>query len=333
MMEVKTVSLKDYSSLRVGGEGKLLEVRSVEELREAVAYAKGQNLRVHVVGGGTNSYFGNDLSNFLFIRMEIKGVDIEEKEEEVIVTVGGGEIWDDIVELAVDRGWWGIENLSYIPGTAGAAPVQNIGAYGAELSNSFVLLAALDTETMEEKIFTREDCRFGYRDSIFKYEEGKYVIFSVTLRLSKRAMPLLEYKPLDSLSIGTATLEEVRNLVIATRNEKLPDWRTYPNAGSFFKNAVIDLTAAEFIKPLYPDMPLIQVPGGYKVPTAWLVDHVAKMKGEKEGNLGTWPHQPLVIVNYGSVTADDIDAFAGKIREKVNEKTGIVLEQEVNRVG
>lgn len=332
-MDIRTVCLKDFSSLWTGGEGRIFEVSSVDELMEAVLYAKENNLTVSLLGEGTNTYFGDDLLGFLFVKMRIKGIDVEEGDEEVILTAGAGEIWDDVVELAVDKGWWGIENLSHIPGTVGAAPVQNIGAYGAELSNVFVSLTAFDMETVEEKFFTREDCRFGYRDSIFRSKKGRYAICSVTLRLSKRRIPFFEYKPLDTLPVDAATTQDVRNLVIATRNAKLPDWHEHPNAGSFFKNAVIDSNAAEFIKPLYPNMPLIQVPEGYKIPTAWLIEHVAEMKGVREEGVGTWPAQPLVIVNYGNATADEIDAFAGKIREKINEKTGIVLEQEVNRVG
>jgi UDP-N-acetylmuramate dehydrogenase len=317
----------------MGGKGELVEVFSIEELEEEVRYAKEVGRTPIILGEGTNTYFGESLSNFLFVRMRLRGIRIKEDDETVTLSIGAGEIWDEIVKLAVDKEWWGIENLSHIPGTVGAAPVQNIGAYGAELSNVFVSLDAFDMETMEKKTMTMEDCRFGYRDSVFKYEKGRYAICSVTIRLSKRRIPLLEYKPLDTLSVDTVTIREVRELVTRTRAAKLPDWREYPNAGSFFKNAVIDLSVAEFLKPLYPDMPLIQVPEGYKVPTAWLVEHVAEMKGVREGDIGTWPQQPLVIVNHGNATADEIDMFAGKVREKINKKTGIVLEQEVNRVG
>ena len=275
----------------------------------------------------------NDLSNFLFIKMNLRGVDVQKEDEDVYLIIAAGEVWDDIVELSVDKGWWGIENLSHIPGTVGAAPVQNIGAYGAELSHVFESLTALDLTTQKQQVFRKEDCQFGYRESIFKYEKGRYVILSVKLKLSKRRVPLLTYKPLDSLSAADITIAEVRELVIATRNAKLPDWHEHPNAGSFFKNAVVDMEAAEFLRPLYPELPLLQVREVYKIPTAWLIEHIAEMKGIRERDLGTWPKQPLVIVNYGEATADEVDAFAGKIRERINEKTGIVLEQEVNRVG
>jgi len=333
-MDIRTVFLKDYSSLRIGGEGKLVEVNTVEDLKEALIYTRDRGLRVHVLGGGTNSYFGEDLSAFLFIQPSFKGVEFKEEGEEVLVTAYANEIWDDIVQQSVKRGLWGIENLSYIPGSVGGAPVQNIGAYGMELKGPFVSLRAFNTETHEVKVFDKESCQFGYRDSIFKYAKGKYIIISVTLRLSKAPQPVLLYKPLDALQgRNDATPQVVRDAVIAIRTQKLPNYHEHPNAGSFFKNPVIDLGTSEYVKNLYPEVPLIQVVEGYKVPAAWLIEHVAHMKGVRVGDVGTWPNQPLVIVNYGNATADDIDELSKTVQKKINEKTGIVLEQEVNRIG
>ena len=333
-MKLRSVSLKNYSSLRIGGEGKLVEVSSVEELKEAIVYAKSGGLRVHILGEGANSYFGNDLSEFLFIKMVLKGIETEEKGGEIFLSVSAGEVWDDIVKMSVERQWWGIENLSYIPGTVGAAPVQNIGAYGVELAEVFVSLQALDVDTLEIVELGPEECAFGYRDSIFKYEKEKYAIVSVTLRLYREPHPVLFYKPLDTLQgVNSITPQMVRELVIETRKAKLPDWKEFPNAGSFFKNPIVDLETSEYLKNLYEDMPAIQVPEGYKIPTAWLVEHIAEMKGVRMGDLGTWPKQPLVVVNYGKATAGDLDLFTREIQQKIDEKTGIVLEQEVNRVG
>ena len=332
-MNIKTVSLKDYSSLRIGGEGKLVEVETVEQLKEAVMHAKTLGLRVHALGEGTNSYFAEDVSSFLFLKLNLLGFSFEELgDTQVRFTISASENWDEMVQVAVREKLWGIENLSYIPGSVGAAPVQNIGAYGAELSNVLETVSVLDGTDMEVKQLSREDCRFGYRDSIFKYDKGRYIILSITLILSKRGVPIRTYRPLDTLA-ETARIEEVRELVIKTRAAKLPDWKEYPNAGSFFKNPHVDLPVAENLHMLDQSIPLIQVMGGYKVPAAWLIEHIAEMKGVRKGDLGTWPLQPLVIVNYGTATADDIDAFAGEIVAKVNEKTGVVLEQEVNRVG
>lgn len=344
-MTPQQVSLKDYSSMRIGGTGRLVEISTVEELKEAIRHAKETGFRVHVLGGGTNTYFGEDLSSFLFVRPALEEIMWKEEGEDVYVTAHANVVWDDLVQECVEKGLWGIENLSYIPGTVGGAPVQNIGAYGMELTEVFVSLQALNSETLEVETFDREACHFGYRDSVFKYDhtspegsarhgKGKYVILSVTLKLSRTPIPVLHYKPLDSLKEKKDLQPlDVRACVIATRNAKLPNYHEHPNCGSFFKNPIVDQEAVEFLKGLYPDVPAIQMPEGYKIPAGWLIEHVAGMKGVRRGDLGTWPAQALVIVNYGEATADDVDALADEIRRKINEKTGIVLEQEVNRIG
>jgi UDP-N-acetylmuramate dehydrogenase len=333
-LDIKTISLKDHSSLRVGGEGKCVEIQTTEGLKEAVMYAKAEGLSPHILGGGTNSYFGEDLSHFLFIKLPSGGIEYQEEGDDVFVKVGANVVWDDLVEECVEKGLWGIENLSYIPGTVSAAPVQNIGAYGMELKESFVSLLAFDMETQETKTLDRESCRFGYRDSLFKYEKEKYIILCITLKLSKIPHPILSYKPLDALRDKEGvTLQMIRDTVIDIRTKKLPNYKEHPNAGSFFKNPIIDLETSEYVKSLYPNIPLIQVMEGFKVPAAWLIEHVAEMKGVRQGDVGTWPAQPLVIVNFGSAIADDVDAFAKALQTKINEKTSIVLEQEVNRVG
>lgn len=328
-----TISLAGVSSLHIGGEGECKEIGSIEELREAVVHAKEKGLRLYVLGKGTNSYFGKDLSHFLFLKLWQGGIDYQEEGEDVYVQAGATVVWDDLVQECVEKGLWGIENLSYIPGTVGAAPVQNIGAYGMELAEHFVSLDALDTDTLELITLTKEACRFGYRDSVFKHNIGRYIILSITLKLSKTPQPVLLYKPLDELKGSNPSLHDIRKAVIAVRMKKLPSYYEHPNAGSFFKNPVIDIGTGEHLKTLYPDIPLIRVEDGFKVPAAWLIEHVAHMKGERIGDVGSWMHQPLVIVNYGNSTADDIDAFAKEIVQRVNEKTGIILEQEVNRIG
>lgn len=332
-MDIKGVSLKDYSSLRIGGEGKLVEAKTPEEVGEAIAYAKSEGLSLHIVGEGTNSYFGEDLSQFLFLKLPKGGIEYREEGNDVFVKAGANVNWDDLVQTCVERGLWGIENLSYIPGTVGAAPVQNIGAYGVELAETFVSLDAIDTVTMNMVTLAREECQFGYRDSLFKYKIKKYIIVCITLKLSKTPQPVLTYKPLDELQNTNPTLIDIRKAVIAIRTKKLPNYNEYPNAGSFFKNPVVDLETSEMLKGVYPDIPLIQTFEGWKVPAAWLIENVAEMKGMRIGDIGTWPKQPLVVVNYGNATADDVDRFASEIRKRIGEKTGIVLEQEANRVG
>lgn len=332
-MEIRTVNLRDYSSLRVGCEAKLVKVTTTAQLIEVLMYAKREGLRTHILGEGTNTFFGDSLENFLCIKNEIKGISLELQPTTYSLQIGAGETWDDIVQFSVEKGLWGVENLSYIPGTIGAAPVQNIGAYGVELQDVFASLEAIDTETFDQVTITREGCQFGYRDSMFKHCSSRYVIISVTIKLSVLPSPVLMYKPLDSL-VGKEgiTSQDVRKLVIETRTAKLPDYNVYPNTGSFFKNPFVNKQEAERLREGYPEIPLIEAGEGYKVPAAWLIEHIAEAKGKKVGDIGTWPNQPLVIVNYGEATASEILAFSDVIIKKIQEKTGIELEREVNYI-
>ncbi len=330
---ITKVALKDYSSLRVGGEAEYLETSTMAELVEVLMYAKKEGKRVHILGSGTNTYFGENLENLFVVKICMKGISCEDFEESVLLTAYAGEIWDDLVHFSTNQNLWGIENLSYIPGTVGAAPVQNIGAYGAELKDVFVSLSALDRDTLDVVAIDRDACDFGYRDSLFKHEAGKYVILSVTMRLSKKTSPRLSYKPLDALLLKEdITPQEVRELVVATRKAKLPEWKEHPNAGSFFKNPVITKVQFDALRFKYPDVPVIPHTQGFKIPAAWLIEHIGGMKGVRVGDVATWPNQPLVIVNYGDASADEIDEYKEEIRKKIQEAVGIVLEQEVNRV-
>lgn len=331
-MEIKKVSMKEHSSLRVGGEGDLVVVKSEEELKDAVAHAAAGGRRIHILGQGTNTYFAEDLSKYIFIKPEFKGIECNPlNAARYTLTALSGESFDDVVNYSVEQGLWGIENLSHIPGSVGAAPVQNIGAYGSELKDTLISVRIFDIEQNLFKDLLNEECNFEYRDSLFKNNPGKYVIISITLNLTKEFKPVLDYKPLDTLKgKDNLTSKDVRDLVIATRLTKLPDWKKFPNTGSFFKNIIITKEEWDALKGTYPNMPVHEVRSGYKVPTAWLVEHIAEAKGLKVGDVGTWPNQPLVIVNYGNVTASEINDFASEIQRKVEERTGIKLEREVN---
>jgi UDP-N-acetylmuramate dehydrogenase len=333
-MEIYRTSMKPYSSLKVGGEGDVVFAQSISELVNATMYASSTTRIPYVLGEGTNTYFGDTLDSYLFIKNEIKGISLEEKGDGVFVTAGAGERWDDLVVLVVGKNLWGIENLSLIPGTVGAAPIQNIGAYGTELKDVLVSLSAYDTKTGNTVEISNEACEFGYRDSLFKHEKNRYSIISITLKLSRIPKPILTYKPLDTL-LGKENLSvlEVRNLVVATRKAKLPDYKEYPNTGSFFKNPFVTLTEGESLRTKYPELPLIAHAHGYKIPAAWLIEHIATMKGVRVGDVGTWPNQPLVLVNYGSARAEDVMQFSSSIIEKIKKETGIVIEREVNFVG
>jgi UDP-N-acetylmuramate dehydrogenase len=333
-MDIHRTHMKQYSSLKVGGEGEVLFAQSISQLVNACTHALTIHKIPYILGEGTNTYFGDTLDNYLFIKNEIKGISLEEKGEEVFVTACAGERWDDIVALVVSKNLWGVENLSFIPGTVGAAPVQNIGAYGAELKDVLVSLSAYDINTRNTVEISNSACVFGYRDSLFKKEKNRYCIISITLRLSKVAKPVLSYKPLDTL-LGKESLmvSEVRDLVVSTRKSKLPDYKEHPNTGSFFKNPVVAKEKGEELRVTYPTIPLLDHVSGYKIPAAWLIEHVAEKKGVRHGDVGTWPNQPLVLVNYGAASCTDIESFVAEIIEKIRDKTGITIEKEVNFVG
>jgi UDP-N-acetylmuramate dehydrogenase len=353
-MEIQKISLKTLTSFRIGGMANVVVVKNEEELLEAVNYAKSKILIINVLGQGTNSVFGENLERFLIIKNEIMGKSLAVRRQsledtkngkpneerrtnngaDIFLTVGAGESWDSVVQYSVEQGWWGIENLSYIPGTVGASPVQNIGAYGAELKDTLVSVRAFDIQKNNFVTLTNEECKFGYRDSIFKNKIKRYIITTITLNLSTTAKPILTYKPLDTLlNKENLTSGDVRELVIQTRKQKLPDYNLYPNAGSFFKNPVVDIPIGLAYGKKYPTAPLLEVKGGYKIPAAWLIEHVAKMKGERIGNIGTWPQQPLVLVNYGEATLEELESFSLSIIEKIKRETGVTLEREVNFIG
>ncbi len=332
-MNITQVDLSEYSSLKIGGKGNMVTVYSLEELRNTVIQARNAGYTVMFLGEGTNTFFSDDLVRMLVIRLAANTISHVEDEDYYYVTGDAGVIWDDFVAYTVDRKMWGLENLSLIPGTVGASPIQNIGAYGVELADVFSELVAYDTQKNEVVTFFKEMCGFGYRDSVFKKDPSRYCIISVTCKLSKSPRPVLGYKPLDSLAEKKdITQSMIRDLVIATRQSKLPDYRLYPNTGSFFKNPIITPAQAESLRAKYPEVPLFVSNSLYKVPAAWLIEHVAEMKGARVGNIGVWEHQPLVIVNYGGVTSEELLTFSERIIAVVREKTGIILEKEVNYI-
>jgi UDP-N-acetylmuramate dehydrogenase len=333
-MEIKKVLLKDFTSLRIGGNADMVVVTNEDELVDVVTYAKSKYNHLYVLGEGTNTVFANNLENFLILKIDIKNISVKEIENDVFIMAGAGELWDDVVKFSVEKNLWGLENLSHVPGTVGAAPVQNIGAYGAELKDVLVSLRAYDTKQNVFVELLNNECKFGYRDSLFKKEKYRYIITSITVKLYNKARPVLTYKPLDVLSNKeNLKPDDIRKLVIQTRAEKLPDYKLYPNAGSFFKNPIVDKEKFRVIKSKYPEVPIIEVDNKFKIPAAWLIEYVADMKGVRVGDIGTWPNQPLVIVNYGKeTTLDDLNLFTNEIKKRVYENIGINLEQEINAI-
>lgn len=332
------VNLAPFNTLHVEAKARyFLSVTSARQLRNFIAEKSGEYPDLFILGGGSNVLFVRDFEG-LILHINIQGREvIKETETHVYLKVGAGENWHETVLHCVEQGWGGIENLSLIPGTMGAAPIQNIGAYGVELQEVFENLEAIELATGEKKIFRKEACRFGYRDSIFKNElKGKYVVTSVTIRLSKNPTVNTEYgairRELENREIDKPTIKDLSDVVIDIRNSKLPDPGDLGNAGSFFKNPIVSKQKYEHLKQNYPSIPAYPLnPIETKIPAGWLIEQ-AGWKGKVTGKAGTYKQQALVIVNHGGATGKEIFELAESIRESVKEKFGIELVPEVNVV-
>ena len=255
----------------------------------------------------------------------------------VIVTAGSGEPWDALVETVLKRGLFGLENLSGIPGTVGAAPVQNIGAYGAEAKDTILSVEAVDIRTGKIKFFGSNECDFGYRDSFFKTQEGRnFILIKVTFGLKKDGKVNIGYKDLKNYfakNSVTPSLSEVRTAVLSVRKGKFPDLTTTGTAGSFFKNPIVSKEKYAELKNKFPGMPGFEMPDNtVKVPLAWVLDNILHIKGKMDGHVGLYKAQPLVVVNDGSGTSRDVIKLVEEVATKVKEATGIVLSWEVEHL-
>lgn len=312
------------------------EVKSLAELKQCLL--ENPHDQYMFLGGGSNVLFCKNYDG-LIIRNHIKGIHIEKEDEQfVYLKAYSGEVWHDLVMYCVDRNWGGIENLSLIPGTVGAAPMQNIGAYGVELEKCFVELEALNLETLELQIFDKQQCQFGYRESVFKrHLKGQYFIYSVTLKLDKHPVSNIEYGDIKQILLEkgtapeTASIKEVSDAIIAIRSSKLPDPKLLGNSGSFFKNPVISVDQFEKLKSDFPEIKYFPQDNGIKVPAAWLIEQCG-WKGKRVGETGSHAKQALVLVNYGRAKGEEIYNLALEIIQSVKEKFGIELEPEVNLI-
>jgi len=326
--------LKDLNSFGLHTKAKHYarpkDLESLSNLMENEAFSQ---MPLLVLGEGSNILFRSDFEG-LVIQPGMKGIEIvEENGEELVLKVGASENWDSWVNYAIEKGWYGLENLSMIPGSVGSSPIQNIGAYGVELKNRFEWLEAWDLQLKQLVRMDQGACRFGYRSSIFKGEaSGKYIITHVAFRLNRKPDLKLDYgnvKEEFALAKGSTPLD-LRNVITAIRTKKLPDPAQYGNAGSFFKNPIVDRTIFSCIRVEYPDVPFYPADGNQmKIPAAWLIEK-SGWKGKRTGNVGTWPTQALVIINYGGATGQEIYDFSEKIMEDVERIFGITLEREVN---
>lgn len=312
-----------------------MEYDSEEELSRILHDEYFQECLSLHIGSGSNLLFINDY-NGIILHSNIKGISlIEDKENHAIVRVGAAELWDDVVSFAVDNGLGGIENLSFIPGETGSAAIQNIGAYGVEFKDVLVSVEAYNQLTFEKRVFTNEECLYGYRDSYFKDEHhDPYIITYVNIRLVKKPVYKLDYGNLkEKLSGMDLSLKTVRNAIIEIRREKLPDPDKLGNAGSFFKNPIVDAELNDKLSAQYPDMPSYPtVDGKFKLSAGWMIEKCG-FKGKKHGQVGVYEKQALVLVNLGDAQGHEIALVAESIREAVKERFGVELMPEVKYVG
>jgi len=335
-MQVYTnIPLKNYLTMKIGGNARFMtEVHTPQELAEVYKNSKKQNLPVFVLGGGSNVIATDKGFDGLVIRIKIPGFEvISEDSSFATVKIGASENWDTIVEKAVQMNLSGIEAMSAIPGTAGAAPVQNTGAYGQEIADTLVFLEAYDSKADSFVTLVNEECGFSYRNSIFRDKEyGRYVITSITLKLSK-SLPQPPFydslqRYLDEHNIKIYTQEIIRNTVIAIRKEKLPDPKIMPNAGSFFKNGLVEKWQLENLKNINPDMPTYDMGDGtYKVPSGWLIEQVG-LKGQALHGMKVYDKNALVLVNESAKSYDDLALARDEIIGKVRDTFHIQIEQE-----
>ena len=330
--EFHQISLRDRNSFGVEQRAAhLVEFETPDDLREI--FARGIPPRWMVLSGGNNVLFTEDYDGLLLTPVARQITILEERGETIRVRAEAGVEWDDLVEWAVERGLWGVENLSLIPGKAGAAPVQNIGAYGCEAADTIRRVEMFCVETATMLTLDAAHCGFGYRESVFKHAlKGRVVITAIELELSRTPRPRLGYGDVEREveARGGATLRNIREAVCAIRRSKLPDPAVLGNAGSFFKNPVVEAPVAEALLAEYPDMPHYPAPEGrVKLAAGWLIDR-AGMKGHREGNVGVHERQALVLVNYGGATGGEVIAFAHRIRQRVRERFGIEIDTEVN---
>jgi UDP-N-acetylmuramate dehydrogenase len=330
------VSLKPYNSFGVDVRAQLFAQASTDaEVREALAYAAAQQVPLLVIGGGSNLLLTRDVEA-LVLRMSSRGVRmLSDDGESAVVEAEAGESWHPFVQWTLEQGFAGLENLSLIPGTVGAAPMQNIGAYGVEIKDVFAGLTALDRQTGELCEFNLDECAFGYRDSLFKQQSGRWLILRVRFRLQRCGTLTLQYGPLQQRlqeqGITEPTPMDVSRAVCSIRSEKLPDPAVLGNAGSFFKNPLVSAAQAAELKHAYPGLVAYpQTDGQVKLAAGWLIEQ-AGWKGYRQGDAGVHRLQALVLVNYGNATGSELLALAQAIQADIALRFKVTLEIEPNQ--
>lgn len=329
-----THSLKSFNTLGLDiGADEIIEAESAAALKRAWDLSQAQDKPFLLLGGGSNVLFLNDFQGIVAIN-RIKGIQVTESDDYYDIYVGGGENWHQLVVYCLENNIRGLENLALIPGVAGSAPVQNIGAYGIELKDVCHSVDVLNLATGEQSRLDNEQCRFGYRDSIFKHELRQgYAVIALTLRLSKQWQPRLGYGDLSRLDETSATARQVFETVCEMRRSKLPDPEVQGNVGSFFKNPVISLEQRDALLANYPGLPQYPQPDGkVKLAAGWLIDQ-CQLKGYELGGAAVHRQQALVLINHHQATPQDIVGLAKYVRQSVGDKFGIWLEPEVRFIG
>lgn len=331
---IENVALRDYTTLKIGGEARyLLSVSKLEDLNKAVDFAEQNQLLYLVIGGGSNLFVSDVGFSGLVIKNELKGITYQSLDAyRCYLRAGAGEVFDEVILDSLEKGYFGLENLSAIPGTVGATPVQNVGAYGVEVKDLIYQVEAFHIKTRTIKNFSNEECQFGYRDSFFKSELGKeFIITAVHFLLTKSSPVKIAYHDLAEKFADTSpSHHEVRKVVCDIRANKFPDWTVVGTAGSFFKNPLVSRTEGERLKKLFPTLPIYEFDKDIvKLPLGFILEKLCGLKGYKVGAVGLYDKQALVLVNYGGATSQEVKDFVADVSEKVFLKTGIIIEPEV----
>lgn len=329
----QNVPLAPFTTIRIGGPARyFVRATDIDALREAIDWARERSLPLFILGGGSNLLISDNGFDGLVVHLDLRGINVIAEDEYAMVRVAAGEVWDEFVAMAVSREWAGFECLSGIPGSVGATPIQNVGAYGQEVSETIARVEVLDRRDGLVKTLTNWDCRFGYRSSVFKsYERDRYVVTAVTFRLKVGGPATVRYPELQK-AVSSDDLQEVRNAVIAIRRRKGmvldpadPDTRS---DGSFFMNPIVDPSEASKEMPRFPASD-----GKVKLSAAWLIEHAGFEKGFTLGNAGLSTKHTLAVINRGGASARDVLALVELIQQRVREKFGIDLHPEPNFIG
>jgi UDP-N-acetylmuramate dehydrogenase len=336
MLITTNISLKPYNTFGIDASSKYFtSIQSLEHIRELFESSVYKSNERLILGGGSNLLITKNI-NALVIKNDLKGIEVvKETTDSVFVKCAAGEAWHDFVVFCISKNYGGLENLSLIPGCTGASPMQNIGAYGVEIKDTFYELQAIHMETGEMKTFSNRDCEFGYRESVFKRKlKDQFIITSVTFQLSKQPVFHIEYgaikQELDAMKISDLSIQSISQAVINIRSSKLPNPKEIGNAGSFFKNPEVSASEFERLKNEFSN--LVAYPldnGNYKLAAGWLIEQ-SGLKGYRKGDAGVHKLQALVLVNYGAATGNEIYDLSTHVLQTVKTKFGVDLEREVN---